>query len=65
MAEKVHLMESEEGDWIGLYLDGKLVYEGHSLSAERLLEALGIPYSEEERDMSEGGGCPKTLTEGK
>jgi len=64
MAEKVHLIRSECGDWIGLYLDGKLVFEGHGLPACRLLEALGISYSEEERDLSSSGGhCPKTLCE--
>ena len=31
-------------DWIALYIDGKSVYQGHSLDETRLLDLLEIPY---------------------
>jgi len=45
--EKSLLMESkitfvDGDDWAGLYVDGKLVLESHSLNPESVLEALGI-----------------------
>lgn len=37
------IVMSESGDWEGLYIDGFLVLEGHSLSARQVLEAMKIP----------------------
>lgn len=31
---------SKEGDWEALYMDGKLIAEGHSLGAHHVLDAL-------------------------
>ena len=61
LQRSIHLMYSDCGDWVGLYLDGKLVYEGHGVPVDRLLAALGISFTHEERDLSELGGCPSTL----
>lgn len=36
---KVTLTYSDN-DWLGVYFDGQLVYEGHSLRARELLELL-------------------------
>jgi hypothetical protein len=38
----VQLLKSGAGDWIGLYVDGKLKMEGHSLRLEDVLESIGI-----------------------
>ena len=32
-------------DWTALYIDGKSVYQGHTLDETHLLDLLGIPYS--------------------
>jgi hypothetical protein len=34
------------GDWIAMYVDGKLKVEGHSLAYFHILDALGLPYEE-------------------
>jgi hypothetical protein len=31
-------------NWIGLYIDGQIVFQGHSLPPSTLLDLLGIPY---------------------
>lgn len=31
-------------DWVGLYRDGELLYQGHDIEPERLLELIGIDY---------------------
>lgn len=31
-------------DWIAIYLDGELKYEGHSIDGGGMLRTLGIPY---------------------
>lgn len=33
---------SEEGDWEGIYVNGELKAEGHSLDARQIIEALGL-----------------------
>lgn len=37
---KVRVVQNYDGDWQGLYVNGKLVYENHSISPEEVLEAL-------------------------
>ena len=32
-------------DWTGLYVDGKLKYQNHSIDERKLLELLGIEFS--------------------
>jgi hypothetical protein len=41
---KYALVSNDEGDWIGLYEDGKLLYEGHSIDESKMLDLLGIKY---------------------
>lgn len=42
---ELEFVTSPDGDWTGLYRDGKLVAEGHTLSATECLTALGIPFT--------------------
>ncbi len=41
---EVMLVECESGDWIGMYVDGKLKEEGHSLRPTDVLDALGVKW---------------------
>jgi len=38
--KRVSFLRSGSGDWIGMYIDGKLVREGHSISEEEMVELL-------------------------
>lgn len=66
--DKLMFLKSEDGDWIGLYVNGKLMAEGHSLDPVDLLENLGFDVTREERDADwfddNGGTCPEEWTEG-
>lgn len=57
----IKLVRDSSGDWIGIYIDGKLVDEGHSLPEERMLDALSVEYTSEELDMEANdlGRLPK------
>jgi len=58
----VGLFYSGSYDWVGLYRNGELVYEGHELEPETLLSKLGYEYEKREgSDTLEeyGGRCPK------
>jgi hypothetical protein len=64
----IHIADAD--DWVGLYVDGKLVFQGHSLSATHLLDILKIPYSESEHSAGYtndiealGGEFPNTIQE--
>lgn len=54
-------------DWQGLYWDGELVGEGHSLAAFQVLDALNIKYEQFEKTEKwfdeTGGRCPKEWNE--
>ena len=52
-------------DWNGIYIDGKLMYENHSLHHRDVLEALNIKYETIEVDMMELdiGHLPNTVEE--
>lgn len=39
---KAVLVRMDEGTWEGLYIDGEMKMQGHSLDALDILEALGI-----------------------
>ena len=64
---KAILVNCDSGDWEGLYIDGTLVAEGHSLSAYQVLEALGGEYKpkciEVKADWLDGNGLPQTVGE--
>ena len=38
--KKIRFLRSGAGDWVGLYIDGKLVREGHSISEEEIASLL-------------------------
>jgi hypothetical protein len=42
---EITLVFNDEGDWMGVYLRGKLVYEGHSIGPTHLLDLIGLSYS--------------------
>lgn len=53
-------------DWDGLFADGELLLEGHSLDARQVLEALGIPVRSlivNEEWMESMGRFPERLEE--
>lgn len=59
---KVTILSSAQGDWEAMYLDGKLVQEGHSLDPDRLVTNLLQHYVESlstgtlTDEYTEGGG---------
>lgn len=56
----------EYDDWEGLYLDGKLVLEGHSLDTSHVLDALGISHSSvwvSDAQIEKAGCLPERLAE--
>lgn len=60
------LVRPECGDWEALYVEGKLVAEGHSLDAmnviECIAESLGIDYEfKEVPDEIAESGMPESL----
>jgi hypothetical protein len=58
------LVSSSSGDWIGLYHDGKLITEGHSLSGREVLGLLGFKVEEKEAQedwLEERGNLPQLL----
>jgi hypothetical protein len=58
------LIQDDEGDWIGLYKDGRLVQEGHSFEPSRLLQLVGVRHDMIwDVDLSEEGSLPQTLEE--
>lgn len=44
VAERVTLIESEDGDWIQMYYGEHLVEENHSLNETMVLQAARVPY---------------------
>lgn len=64
----IDLRCSSDGDWEAIYVNGKLMEEGHSLSAEQIIGALGYTvqsnkeYSKKQMDDI-GWEFPKDLTE--
>ncbi len=55
------IVSSAGGDWIGIYdPDGRLLDEGHSLSEERILDALDIHYDSVEVPFENGDRCEPT-----
>jgi hypothetical protein len=48
-------------DWRGIYVDGELRWEGHSLDGRNVLDVLGIDYREVSADLGwleERGNLP-------
>ena len=61
----VKLLFADEGDWVGLYVDGKLVDQGHTLSANQILDAVKIEHEEVGMEFAANGwrSCPPTYAE--
>jgi hypothetical protein len=59
---KINVVSAD--DWYGLYIDGKLVTENHSLRWSDVLQALGIKYNWDAVDeewMEEHGRLPENF----
>ena len=37
-------------DWVGIYIEGKLVFQGHSVNEYALLTAMGYTVTQQEAD---------------
>lgn len=69
VAQKVDevVIVSGAEDWEGLYIDGKLVSEGHSIRVHDVLDALGVTLTrinlddKQESQLERKGSMPKTL----
>lgn len=59
--KEIVIVDGDEGDWVGLYLDGVLVYEDHLLEASYVLKKLKIKFKEFEATVD--GYLPKKLTD--
>jgi len=59
----IHVIRSEDYDWIAVYRDGKLLDQNHSIQEEDLLRLLGIEYTHEvataEHFEAWGGQAPE------
>ncbi len=44
----ITIVSSEDGEWKGIYINGKLEYEGHSIEYFDILDALQISYTRKE-----------------
>lgn len=57
------LASDPDGNWEGLYIDGKLVAEGHRLDLWTVLKALGVELGSQQAtfDGSVGHKCPQEL----
>ncbi len=59
--KNITLVNSDGGDWIGIYIDGVLVRENHSYEADDMLGILGIDYDEHWIGMEDGSRLPAKL----
>ena len=50
---KVKIVKTEEGNWVGIYVDGILKRSDSDLSAQDILEALEVDYSFQELSMEQ------------
>lgn len=62
---KIDFVYDDEGDWVGMYVDGVLKVENHSLSERTVLEAAGIQanYYYVNLEELQRSNCPDTLEE--
>jgi hypothetical protein len=62
---KITVVGCPSGDWEGLFVNGQLVFEGHSISWWQALDALKIEYETLEADdewMMDHGSFPNRLS---
>jgi len=60
--KKFHFVYGD--DWEGLYIDGKLVTEGHAITVEEFAEIIGVEFNESFADidwLQEEGSLPEKL----
>lgn len=55
---RVQIVCSDEGDWEGLYIDGELKDQDHTLSVGDVLAALGVTYETYSVEMGNGSHLP-------
>jgi hypothetical protein len=60
---EIVFVHGDSGDWEGIYVDGKLLREDHSLDPDDVLSVLGIAYETHWIDMEDGSRLPKDLSE--
>ena len=58
---QIDLVDSNGGDWIGVYLNGTLAQQGHSIEPEDLLNLIGVPYNSRTVRLERSGQLPQTL----
>lgn len=61
--KQVAYVTDVSGDWEGIYVDGKLVDESHSLDPRRVLEAIGVQFTHHNTDLKDSGSLPDNLEE--
>lgn len=42
--KRITFVDDHSDEWIGIYIDGKLVGQGHSFQPEQVLQLLGIDF---------------------
>lgn len=45
MKKQITFVDDTSGEWIGIYINGKLVDEGHSFQPEDVLRLLNIDFT--------------------
>lgn len=50
------IRHADSGDWIGVYIDGRLVYQGHDIEPGHLLDLAGVEHREEHNVPLEASG---------
>jgi hypothetical protein len=60
---KLTIVSDTSGEWEGLYVDGKLVYENHSLSVNAILQHAQVDFDVKSINMEKKklGRLPETL----
>jgi hypothetical protein len=62
----IEIVSSSDGDWEGLYLNGELKAEGHSLNLWDVFEAIGLAAGFREVDsdwLNDRGNLPTGIAE--
>ncbi len=66
MKKKKITFVSDDNDWEGLYINGKLVMENHRLDWDDILDAIGVEYETIVADdewLAEHGTLPDKLSD--
>lgn len=62
--QQIVIVGNDDDDWEGLYVDGTLLREGHSLSVRDVLDALGVTHEHRLCDhswLSDCGNLPDDI----